>query len=120
MSSFAMEVLSFIMKWLIFALQFSPVIILILIQRILLKKNKAWLRFVLPVFFGVLSLCVTFYLLKDFFTYPQPTIIGFLYLLLMYLGLFNVPTIALVLTNIQYLKKHRIRRELIQMSVEEL
>jgi hypothetical protein len=120
MANIMMEILNFIMKWSIFALQFSPVIILVLIQRVLLKKDKVWMKYLLPIIFGVISIGVTFYLMKEFFNYPQPTLIGFLYLLVSYLLLFNVPTISLILTNHFYAKKHRIKRELIQMSVEEV
>jgi len=120
MESFLMEVLTAVVKGAFFLLQCSPVLGLVIIQRQLLKKEKRVWDLFLPVLFGILAVGATLFFMKDFFKSSQPTLIGFVVLLGLYLVLFNIPTMALVLTNVWVKRQRKIRREQIQMSVKEL
>lgn len=120
MESFLMEVLTAVVKGAYFLLQCSPVLGLVVIQRQLLKKEKkAWDLF-LPVMFGVLAAGATLFFMKDFSKSSDPNLIGFVSLFGVYLVFFNIPTMALVLTNVWVKRQRKIRREQIQMSVKEL
>lgn len=115
-----MEAFTLIAKWAFFLLECSPVLGLVVIQRQLLKKEKKGWDLFLPVLCGVLAFGLTLYFMKDFYKSSEPTPIGFIYLFGLYLILFNIPTMALVLTNVWVKRQRKHRREKIIMSVKEL
>ncbi len=120
MESFLMEVLTVVVKWAFFLLQCSPVLGLVVIQRQILNKEKrAWDLF-LPVLFGVLAVGVSLFFMSDFFKSTEPTFVGYVSLFGLYLVFFNIPTMALILTNVWVKRQRKNRREQILMSVKEL
>jgi len=115
-----MDLLNLVGMLVILALEASPLLILILIQRWLLKKEKNWLRYLLPIIFSGLALLMTFVFSIGFANKPTISTWSFLITVVMYLVLFNIPTLALMGTNLVIQRKNRVRREMTEINVKDL
>lgn len=104
----------------ILALEASPLIILVVIQRRLLKSNAKWKRVLLPICFGLLSIFVTYFLTRQFFNQPKSEFNNLILTIFLYLGLFNIPTLVLLMTDGVVKFKQQRRMDMIRLEVRDL
>ncbi len=104
----------------ILALELSPLILLVLVQRWLLKSNAGWKRTILPILFGLFSVIATFVLTNNLTINPLVEYQNLFFTAILYLGLFNIPTAVLLATNDIVNRKKKRRIEMIQLGVKDL
>lgn len=109
-----------LMMVVLLALEASPLILLVLIQRWLLKSNALWKHTILPVLFGIISLIATLILTSYLFNNPLVEFNNLFFTVILYLGLFNIPTAVLLATNDFVSRQQKRRSEMIQVQVKDL
>jgi len=114
------DMFNMLMTVVILAMQLSPLIILVLIQRSVLKSGVQWKRVALPVFFGIFSVIATVVLTSHFFNNPLVEFKNLFFTILLYLGLFNIPTAVLLATNDIIERQQKRRVEMIQVQIKDL
>lgn len=114
------DVFNKLMLVVILVLELSPLIILVLIQRSLLKSSVIWKRVTLPIFFGILSVIVTVVLTSHLINNPLVEFDNLFFTIALYLGLLNIPTAVLLVTNDVVDRRQKLRVEMIQLEVKDL